>query len=185
MKACLFKYGCASAIILLGVLGLFSSAAAGDAARGDKVSATANKEPIRITADKLVTDDKAHSAEFSGNVTAIQGEVKVTAQRLILFYGSQSKKQAGMDMNSIERMVASGRVRINFDNRLAVSEQAVYTTNDRKLVLTGPGSQVTSGRNIITGSKITFNRNDGSVVIEGDPKNKVEAEIHSDQRGLN
>lgn len=185
MKALPFKYWCMPALILMVLGGMLGIVAAGGPTAADKATATQDKEPIRITADKLVTDDKAHSAEFSGNVTAIQGDTTVTAQRLILYYGSPAPGQAEAGLNSIERMEASGHVHIRFDNRLAVSEQAVYTTSDRKLVLTGPGSQVTSGQNVVTGSKITFNRNDGSVVIEGDRKNQVEAEIHSDQRGLN
>lgn len=184
MKALPFKCWHAATIVIMALI-MFGTVRAGEPTGPDKTASAQHKEPIRITADKLVTDDKAHSAEFSGNVTAIQGDTRVTAQRLILYYGSGNQGQAGMSMNSIERMEASGQVHIRFDNRLAVSEQAVYTTSDRKLVLTGPGSQVTSGQNVVTGSKITFDRNDGSVVIEGDPKNQVEAEIHANQRGLN
>ncbi len=144
----------------------------------------AQPDPIEITADKLVTDNQKRTARFSGNVTAVQGDTKLTADQLTIFYKSNSAGGAA-GTNDIERLEAHGHVRIKFDNKLAVSNQAVYTIEERKLVLEGPGSKVISDQNEITGTKITFYRNDGRMALEGDDQNRVKAVIHPDQRGLN
>jgi lipopolysaccharide export system protein LptA len=141
-------------------------------------------DPIEITADNLVTDNQKRSAIFSGNVTAVQAGTKMSADQLTIIYKSKSGPEA-TGTNDIERLEARGNVRIEFDNKLAVSNQAVYIIEERKLVLEGPGSKVVSGQDEITGTKITFYRNDGRMALEGDEGNRVKAVIHSDQRGLN
>jgi lipopolysaccharide export system protein LptA len=148
-------------------------------------AAEVSSEPIHITADRLVTDAKTDSAQFSGNVRAVQGDTEITADRLTVYYQSASGPSPDPNATTIKRIVAQGHVRIAFDNRLAVSEQAVYITAERILVLEGPGSKMISGRNEIVGSKITFFRDDGRVAMEGDGQNRVKAVLHSDQRGLN
>jgi lipopolysaccharide export system protein LptA len=143
-------------------------------------------QTIEITADRLITDNDIHTAEFSGNVTAIQGGTQITADRLILHYGGQNRGKGSRAMNNIEKIEAIGRVRMMFDNRVAVSEQAVYTTSDRKLVFTGPSSKISEGRDEITGGEIIFDRNTKKVTIgKGGQDDQVKAIIRSNQRGLN
>ena len=139
------------------------------------------QDPIRITADKLVTDNAKRSAQFSGNVKAVQGNTVITADRLSIFYTSAGGSSPAAPGSNIERLKAEGNVRIEFDNKVAVSNQAVYIIAERKLVLSGPGSKVVSGQDEISGSKITFFRDDGRVKMEGG----VNAIIHSNRQGLN
>ena len=142
------------------------------------------KSPIEITADMMVTDSQAHAAVFSGNVTATQGKTRLTADKLTIFYKAGSGAGA-VAANDIDRLEAGGHVRISFDNKLAVSNQAVYIIKERKLILEGPESKVVSGKDEITGSKITFYRDDGRMTLESDDRSRVKAIIHSEQRGLN
>jgi lipopolysaccharide export system protein LptA len=146
-----------------------------------------NQTPIEISADRLVADNAARSADFRGNVTAVQGETEITADRLVLFFSESGNTGESPNMvnGAIERMEAYGQVRIVFDNKVAVSDQAVYIVNERKLVLEGPGSRVTSGKDQVEGSKITFYRNDGRIALEGSADQRVRVTIHSEQRGLN
>jgi lipopolysaccharide export system protein LptA len=140
--------------------------------------------PIEITADELVTISKNHAAVFSGNVTAAQGDTRMTSDKLTIFYKSGAGDESAA-ANNIERLEALGHVRIWFDNKLAVSNHAVYIIGERKLVLEGPESKVVSGKDEITGSKITFYRDDGRMTLESDDSSRVKAVIHSEQRGLN
>ncbi len=142
-------------------------------------------EPIDITADKLVAENSAHTAEFSGNVRAVQGATELLADRLKLFYGEGQGTDTAAATRNIDKIEAYGQVRITFDNKVAVGDQAIYITEERKLILLGPGAKVISGQDEITGSRITFYRNDGRVVLDGDEKSRVKAIIRSDQRGLN
>lgn len=166
----------------LGML-LGSLLAAGLAVAEETAPAGAPAEPIRISADRLVSDGDNRTAEFSGNVKAVQAQTVIMADRLKLTY--KEGGQAGASTDSIETIEALGHVRITFDNRVAVSEKAVYTTVDKKLVLSGPESRITSGQDVITGARITFYRDTGRVEIVGDENNQVKATIHSEQSGLN
>ena len=142
-------------------------------------------DPIRITSDKLVTDNAKRSARFSGNVKAVQGDTVITADQLTVFFKSGGSTTSKISNNNIERLLAEGHVRIEFDNKVAVSNQAVYIMAERKLILSGPGSKVISGQDEISGSKITFFRDDGRVMLESDGQHRVNAIIHSDHQGLN
>lgn len=148
----------------------------------DKKSAEA---PIEIVADRLLSDNNRRTAEFSGNVRAQQADTVILADRLKIYYaaGSGTKNEPGA--NSLQRIEASGQVTITFDGRVAKTQTAVYTTADRVLVLTGPNSTVSSGRDSVSGSRITFFRQDGRVRVEGGDRKRVTAIIHSGQRGLN
>jgi lipopolysaccharide export system protein LptA len=157
-------------------------------ARADRQADKQQRDPIRITADKLVTDGRTDSARFTGSVCAVQGQSILTADSLTLIFDSKGANGGAASAEGyadIKRIEAQGNVRIEFDNRVAVGEQAVYITNERKLVLKGPAAKVISGKDEIVGSTITFYRDDGRVSLEGDGNNRVKAIIHSGQRGLN
>ena len=176
------QYVIIAATLLVLVSGPFGPGRSG-AAEPEKSDKTEQAEPIRITADRLTTDNQKHSAVFEGHVTAVQGDARITTDRLTIFYKSKSG-EASAGANDIERLEAQGNVRIFFDNRLAVSNQAVYIMNERKLILEGPESKVVSGQDEIVGSRIVFDRNTGHMTLESDGGKQVEAVIHSDQRGL-
>jgi lipopolysaccharide export system protein LptA len=42
--------------------------------------------PIEITSDMMVTNSQTHAAVFSGNVTATQGDSRLTTDQLTIFY---------------------------------------------------------------------------------------------------
>lgn len=139
-------------------------------------------EPIHISADHLVSESRRNYAEFSGNVEVVQDQTTIRSDRLKLTYKKEGNvEEPGMNAGAIDTIEAYGNVRIEFDNRVAVGQKAVYTTVDRKLVLTGPGAKVTHGPDVVEGSSITYYRDNGKVEIDG-PVNMI---IRSDQRGLN
>ncbi len=146
-------------------------------------------ERIHITADTLVADDNENFAEFSGNVRAIQGGTEITANRLrILYQGgpapgeSEQSDAAAGPQDSIRRIIATGSVRITFDEMVAEAREAVYTTADRILVLSGPDSRVTRpDSGTISGSQITVERDTGRIRFEGD----VEGIFIPGEKGLN
>lgn len=190
MKNRQFRINSAALAYLLAFLTIVcvSCGFTGDA-RADRQADKQQKDPIHITADKLVTDGSTNSARFTGSVRAVQGESTLTADSLTLIFDSKGEKSGTATSTEgsadIKRIEAHGNVRIEFDNRVAVGEQAVYITDERKLVLKGPGAKVISGKDEVVGSTITFFRDDGRVSMEGDGKNRVKAIIHSGQRGLN
>jgi lipopolysaccharide export system protein LptA len=165
-----------TALLLTGPYFSAQAAESGSQARG---------EPIRITADKLVIDNKGNSAVFTGHVQAVQGSTEMTADQLTLYYRNSKQPKAENRANNIEKIHAQGHVRIVFDNRVAVSDQAVYTTDNRKIVLTGPGSQIVDDKNVITGDEIIFLRDQGQVEVNKKGNDQVKAVIQSGEKGLN
>ncbi|MCP4109905.1 MAG: hypothetical protein GY749_31025 [Desulfobacteraceae bacterium] len=146
----------------------------------DKTQDTSNeKEKIHISAETLVFFSKKKYLEFTGNVKASQDNIIITSDRLRIYYTDSpgGKKENQVDENSIQKIVAESNVTIKFDNKVAETDQAVYTTKDMILVLSGTESKVISGSDVITGSKITVNRADGNIKVEGTKSKPVEVTI--------
>lgn len=149
---------------------------------GKPLSDTEN--PIRITADNLITDPRNNTAEFTGHVLATQGDTTITSDRLKVYYraGSESGPTAGMD--AIVRIVAQGMVKMTLDDQVAYTEHAEYIADQRIVILTGPNSKIVSGNNSIAGQKITLYREDGRIHVAGTTEAPVEAFFYSDENGL-
>lgn len=144
-------------------------------------------EMLTVTSDRLVSDSASKYAEFIGNVKVTQGATVIRAERIKIYFEKQPGKQGdpAASRESIEKIIANGSVIINFDNKVAVSEQAVYTTGTQILVLTGENSKITSGTDSIAGEKITLYRADGRIKVEGRGEKKVEAVFYPKDKGVN
>jgi len=143
-------------------------------------------EKTHITADKLVIEIDSDKAEFIGNVKAVQGTTVITSDRLNILYQKDTAdtKDNTKGKESIKEIIATGNVKILFDDKIAYSQHAVYIANTGIFTLTGPGSKIESGNNSISGSKIIFFRDDGHVKIESNRSNRVEAIFESVDKGI-
>lgn len=143
-------------------------------------------EKINIQADRLISDSQGHFAEFSGNVSARQGNALITADRLRIHYDSQQRQRSSAvgDAAAITKLVAQGHVKIVLDDRVAITERAEYNVAQRVLILSGPDSKITAGRDSIAGARIVFYRNEGRIQVEGEADRRVEAVIYSGQGGI-
>ena len=148
-----------------------------------------DNDRIQISADHLKVNNKDRSAAFSGSVTAVQGATRITADRLTVFYksaGSGTEAVQGTD-DAINRIVSDGNVTIRFDDKVAVTDKAIYNRETGILELIGEGTRVTSGQNTITGKRITVDRTRDNITVEGGGSQRVEAVIfpgQSDGGGL-
>ena len=142
------------------------------------------ENPIRITADSLITDPRNKTAEFIGHVLATQGDTTITSAKLKVYYrkGIQSGPTSGMD--AIVRMVAQGTVKIVLGDTVAHTEHAEYIADRRIVVLTGPNSRILDGNNSISGQKITLYRDDRRIHVAGTQEKPVEAFFYSDENIL-
>jgi lipopolysaccharide transport protein LptA len=156
------------------------------AEKAPKLKKDEGEKKIHITADRLVAEGNSNNAEFIGNVRAVQEATVITSDRLKIFYKKDpsGSKDGSKGEDSIKEIIASGNVKILFDDKIAETQQAVYTAENRVLVLNGPDSKITSGKNTISGSKITFFREDGRVKVEGSANRRVEAFFDSGGKGL-
>jgi lipopolysaccharide export system protein LptA len=144
----------------------------------DKVN---DNSSIQIKSDNLVAYNEASYAEFTGNVSAIQGTTLITSDKLKIYYSKASENKGKKDTGeeSIKKVVATGNVVIRSENRTAYTSMAEYTPASKVVVLSGPGSTVTSGNSSVSGEKITFYVNEDRVIVERSKEKQVEAVFYS------
>jgi lipopolysaccharide export system protein LptA len=140
-------------------------------------------EDLHATSDKVIFDSAEHYAEMIGNVKVTQGETVITANTLKIHYHNNKPTTPNQlpGNDTVEKIVAKGNVRIELDSGIALSDEAVYHTDIRELILTG-GAKLIRGENTISGSKITINRKNGRVTVESSDKKPVEAFIFSNEK---
>jgi len=140
-------------------------------------TAAQKEERIQITADELISSNQDNFAEFIGNVEAVQGNFVIKSDRLRIYYKNVSggSKKSPIKEEAIEKIIASGNVKIWSEDRVAETKQAEYSMADMVLVLSGENSRIQSGKNFITGSKIVLYRKDGRIKVEGSEDKRVKA----------
>jgi len=165
---------------VLAVLALAAPAAAqlGPGGRGSP------RGPISISADRLETDDAAGVVQFSGAVTARQGSLTITCDRMKVFYTSSGEGEDGSlplpsGRREIDRVEGFGQVRMVDGEHLAAGDHALYLTGNapRRLILTGD-ARVWQGRDSLAGHKITYFLDERRSVVESAPRRRVKTVVH-------
>ena len=181
-RACFFTIKMVQTIL---VLMLLSSAAVGED-QSQEINTNAGKKQIQILADSLITNHAEKYAEFTGDVKASQGNLVITSDRLRIYYKDTlgSNEDPPVNQELIKRVVASGNVKITTDKYTASTSRVEYNLDTMIFVLDGKNSRVTSGKNILTGSKITVNRKDGQIKVESSSEKRVKAVFYSEEKGI-
>jgi len=125
-------------------------------------------QPVTIKSNELSSDSKSRTATFSGKVVARQGDLTIYSDKLVVHY-----KEEGGDL---DKVVATGNVRIVQGDRLATAREAVYLSVEQKIVLTGD-PKVIQGENTVTGKVITYFVDEERSIVTGGPDTRVEAVI--------
>ena len=139
--------------------------------------------PIKVSADKLVSNAEKKYAEFIGDVKATQGNSVITCETLRIYYEGdllnpdKNKKSSNKEM--IKKIVAHGNVDVVSEQYTAKTDKMEYDFGTQTLILTGENSTITSGKNSIVGSKITYYQADGRFKVEGGPDKRVNAVFFS------
>ena len=144
------------------------------------------EDQIQIVADKLITNSAEKFAEFVGDVRASQGNLVIHSERLRIYYRDdpdRNKNQIG-GQESIKQIIASGNVQVSFEEYKAETDRVEYDLDTQVLVFTGENSTLTSGKNILTGSKINVDRKSGQIKVEGIPHKRVKAVFYPKENAL-
>ncbi|GEM_PF-5442638 len=178
--------------ILTGVIIFFSSDAgipAFSLAKNEKTANTSTTAPadtdrlpkgaIQIKSDVMEAKDQDGVVVFTGNVIARQDDLTIDTDRLDVFYQKQAKNnkadnEAGK--RAIDKIVATGHVRITKAARVATGEKAVYEKHTEKITISG-SAQVWEGQNRIKGETIIFYVNEERSVVQSNGRTKVEAVV--------
>ena len=134
-------------------------------------------QAIRINADTMISRQEENQVEFSGNVVATTEESVIHADQIIIhLYTENEKDKLKVEKKqNVREITAIGHVKYMSGQRKAFSDRAVYTTKDKKLVLTGTNPKVMTGENFISGKKIIFFQAEGRIFVESGKEKRVEA----------
>ncbi len=149
--------------ILLVCLTLSAMNAGAAPVRGDRSAL-----PITIKSNELSADNKGKIAVFSGKVVARQGDLTIFADTLTVNYGEKK--------GEVEKIEASGNVRIIQENRTGSAFHAVYDSRVGRIVLTG-NPRVSQGGDVISGKSITYFIDEDRSIVSGGEGGRVEATI--------
>lgn len=136
-----------------------------------------NADKVHVRADKLVSLREANYIHFIGNVDLEIENTRIQSADLKAYYKQMPKQGRDMGGQNIEKIVATGNVRIAMGKRRATCEKAVYRTKTQRLVLTGESVKIKSEGNLITGRKVTFDQKTGEITVDGDTEQRVNAII--------
>lgn len=166
---------------------------------GKSKSAKSKGDPdqIHVSADALISDRNANYAEFQGNVVTTQEGSVMISDRLKIFYTEDpNKKKSAKNPNNqgaIEKIIATGNVKIKMEDKTAWADKAVYTKSDDTILLSGGNPRILSGKSYLSGETIRVNRKTEEVFVntdtvakkEGDkPKKRVEMNIFTNDPSL-
>ncbi|WP_164661422.1 LptA/OstA family protein [Tropicibacter sp. Alg240-R139] len=152
---------------ILSVLGAASVSAQGANVAFGAIKADPSL-PVEVTADTLDVNQESGSAEFKGNVLVGQGEMRLSAQRVLVIY---NQEQSG-----IQRMEATGDVVLVSGPDAAQAERADYTIDTGVIVMTG-NVLLTQGENALTSNRMTVNLITGTAQMVG----RVKTILNSDK----
>jgi lipopolysaccharide export system protein LptA len=114
--------------------------------------------PVEVTADELAVDQDTGTAIFTGNVLIGQGDMRLSAARVLVVY---KDGQSG-----IERLEATGGVTLVSGPDAAESQRADYDIDTGTILMTGD-VLLTQGNNALTSETMRVNLRDGTAQMRG------------------
>lgn len=158
-----------SMLLMAGILAVVCMAASGQAQ--DQV-------PVKILSDKMEYVQENNTVVFIGNVHVDREDFQIWSDKLTVFMeSSEGQAQQGMGPDGsqdIEKLLAEGSVRIERDQQVGTSDKATYWTKRGVVVMEG-NPVLQDGESSISGEVITYHLQDNRGVVEGGPRQRVQA----------
>ena len=117
--------------------------------------------PIEITADSLEIQQEEQIAVFTGNVDAVQGELNLRADRLVVYYRTNAKES-----NAISLIEAFGNVFMSSPTEIAQGAKGLYNLDTDKIELIGD-VVLTRGESVIRGDRLEMDLATGKSRVSG------------------
>lgn len=138
----------------IALLGLAWSASAVEPAK--PATAGGGTNSTMVTSTRLNFDQQKRLAVFEENVVVTDREIKITADRLKVFFTEDNK---------VDRIEAEGRVTIFRNDIKATGEKASYDMKEGKMQLTG-NPRIQRDQDTLTGETVTLWRNSQRILCE-------------------
>ena len=127
------------------------------AAQDDLLGAVDTSQPIEITANTLEIEQGLGLAVFSGNVSAVQGDMILRAETLKVYYRTNDASDPEIDAEErISRIEADGQVHFATPTESARGKRGTYDVEGRTITMTG-GVMLTRGDNVLRGNRLELN----------------------------
>jgi lipopolysaccharide export system protein LptA len=112
------------------------------------------------------------TTETGGDATVVSQQAEVKLLPAGIHSASVNARAASTSNVSVDRIIATGRVVVDWPDRQGTGERLVYRGDDGTFTLTGSGAvppRITDqARGTVTGSALIFHSGDDSVTVEGD-----------------
>jgi outer membrane protein assembly factor BamD len=127
------------------------------------------REPIDIISDQVETYTKENRVIFKGSVIARQRDITIYADSIEAIMVSEGK--------GVERVIASGNVKVQQGPRVANCQRAVFHNPEQKVFLTGD-PKVWEGENMVSGEEIIFDITQNRVEVKGGLNQRGKAKVY-------
>jgi lipopolysaccharide export system protein LptA len=130
-------------------------------------------QPLEVTADSLAVDQASGASVFSGNVLAIQGDLRMTAGTIRIEYTPATAGGGGSQR--VDRLIASGGVTLVTPTEALEAAEAIYTLPQGDLEMTGDVLLV-QGQNVLSGQRFVANLSAGTGQMSGRVRTVIQME---------
>ncbi|MGF1553255.1 MAG: lipopolysaccharide transport periplasmic protein LptA [Paracoccaceae bacterium] len=137
-----------------------------------------NTQPIEITSDSLEVRQDEQLAIFSGQVVAGQGTLRLTAERVEVYY---DEDQDDAETGAIRRMRAEGDVLLSNGSETARGAWGEYDVEAGTMTM-GGDVVLTQGQNAINGESLVIDLEAGTGRVEGRTGGRVKS-VFNPSRG--
>lgn len=156
-------------IALLSALAFGAEMLLGSAPAASQALQHDSSQPIEISADTLEVLQEEQIATFAGNVDAVQGDLVLSADKLLVHYEGENSDSVGLAAgrgNSIRRIDAVGKVIITSPEETAEGDYGTYDVPSKFMTLEGD-VVLTRGANVIRGERLELDLVSGKSTMVG------------------
>ncbi len=147
---------------------------------GATAQISGNSGPIQIEADRLDFLDREAKAIYLGNVDALQGDARIRAEKLTIFFeqnenaaASENGNAIGGSVGEVKSLLAEGTVYYMTPAEKARGDRGEYDYDSNTITLTG-NVTVTRGENVIAGDKLVINVDTGVSTVSSNSTKRGE-----------
>jgi lipopolysaccharide export system protein LptA len=114
-------------------------------------------KPVKITSKTMEADNKRNMVTFKGDVVVKQEDIVIFSDTMKVSYEPKG---------GINKVEASGNVKMSQENRIATGKKLVFYNPEQKIVMTG-SPKIWQGDNLISCEKVTVLLEDNKIIFEG------------------
>jgi lipopolysaccharide export system protein LptA len=153
-------------VVILALLPLLAVAPALSQLAGSATKAKGGSNaPVDVGADRIEVQDRSNRAILTGNVVAQQGNMTMNSARLTVLYANSAPGGSGSGPQ-IQRLEASGGVRLRTPTETARSQFAIYDVPRRLVTMIG-GVNLDQGANHVQGGRLVLDLDTHRAVVDG------------------